>query len=294
SPSPSPSDSLVEEEWLIGQTHKQEEKDPLGNYDSDGDKSDYNLVVDEDPVSEPLSLVPTPSPKLLTHVDPPDSPASLASSQATLTPRGKDPSLKVLCVSSPPLGRSSSPSSSPDASTAGPSSASHLRQLGTKPLPTTDSAASRTPLTLSGPFAASFGVGAHTLLSGDLAVPSSYLPMMYGRSPMQIEIESHSHLRVSALSSALPSLPGGKSAYSFHVSADGQMQPVPFPSDALLGTGIPRHARQLHSLTHGEVVCAVTISNSTQHVYTGGKGCVKVWDVAQPGTKTPVAQLDCL
>lgn len=72
------------------------------------------------------------------------------------------------------------------------------------------------------------------------------------------------------------------------------MQPVPFPSDALVGTGIPRHARQLHTLTHGEVVCAVTISGSTQHVYTGGKGCVKVWDVSQPGSKTPVAQLDCL
>uniref|UniRef100_A0A8C6IXJ2 Uncharacterized protein n=1 Tax=Melopsittacus undulatus TaxID=13146 RepID=A0A8C6IXJ2_MELUD len=84
------------------------------------------------------------------------------------------------------------------------------------------------------------------------------------------------------------------SAYSFHVSADGQMQPVPFPPDALLGSGIPRHARQLHALSHGEVVCAVTISNSTRHVYTGGKGCVKVWDVGQPGTKTAVAQLDCL
>ena len=84
------------------------------------------------------------------------------------------------------------------------------------------------------------------------------------------------------------------SAYSFHVSADGQMQPVPFPPDALLGSGIPRHARQLHSLAHGEVVCAVTISNSTRHVYTGGKGCVKVWDVGQPGAKTAVAQLDCL
>lgn len=72
------------------------------------------------------------------------------------------------------------------------------------------------------------------------------------------------------------------------------MQPVPFPSDALVGTGIPRHARQLHTLAHGEVVCAVTISGSTQHVYTGGKGCVKVWDVGQPGSKTPVAQLDCL
>lgn len=72
------------------------------------------------------------------------------------------------------------------------------------------------------------------------------------------------------------------------------MQPVPFPSDALVGAGIPRHARQLHTLAHGEVVCAVTISGSTQHVYTGGKGCVKVWDVGQPGAKTPVAQLDCL
>ena len=78
------------------------------------------------------------------------------------------------------------------------------------------------------------------------------------------------------------------------MSADGQMQPVPFPSDALVGAGIPRHARQLHTLAHGEVVCAVTISGSTQHVYTGGKGCVKVWDVGQPGAKTPVAQLDCL
>lgn len=84
------------------------------------------------------------------------------------------------------------------------------------------------------------------------------------------------------------------SAYSFHVSADGQMQPVPFPPDALLGPGIPRHARQIHTLSHGEVVCAVTISTSTRHVYTGGKGCVKVWDISQPGSKSPMAQLDCL
>uniref|UniRef100_A0A8C9VK91 TLE family member 2, transcriptional corepressor a n=1 Tax=Scleropages formosus TaxID=113540 RepID=A0A8C9VK91_SCLFO len=84
------------------------------------------------------------------------------------------------------------------------------------------------------------------------------------------------------------------SAYSFHVSADGQMQPVPFPPDALLGPGIPRHARQIHTLNHGEVVCAVTISTSTRNVYTGGKGCVKVWDISQPGSKSPMAQLDCL
>lgn len=83
-------------------------------------------------------------------------------------------------------------------------------------------------------------------------------------------------------------------AYSFHVSADGQMQPVPFPPDSLIGPGIPRHARQINTLSHGEVVCAVTISNPTRHVYTGGKGCVKVWDISHPGNKTPVSQLDCL
>ena len=60
-------------------------------------------------------------------------------------------------------------------------------------------------------------------------------------------------------------------AYSFHVSHDGQMQPVPFPHDALIGPGIPRHARQINTLNHGEVVCAVTISNPCRHVYTGGK-----------------------
>eukprot|EP00061_Rhincodon_typus_P013876 g40514.t1 len=72
------------------------------------------------------------------------------------------------------------------------------------------------------------------------------------------------------------------------------MQPVPFPPDALIGPGIPRHARQINTLNHGEVVCAVTISNPTRHVYTGGKGCVKIWDISQPGSKSPVSQLDCL
>jgi len=61
------------------------------------------------------------------------------------------------------------------------------------------------------------------------------------------------------------------------VSADGQLQPVPFPPDALIGPGIPRHARQLSTLSHGEVVCAVTISNPCRHVYTGGKVAVLLY-----------------
>lgn len=81
------------------------------------------------------------------------------------------------------------------------------------------------------------------------------------------------------------------------MNGEGQLQPVPFPSDALIGPGIPRHARQINTLTHGEVVCAVTISNPTKYVYTGGKGCVKVWDIGQSvgsASVKPVSQLDCL
>ncbi|XP_009583908.1 PREDICTED: transducin-like enhancer protein 2, partial [Fulmarus glacialis] len=151
-------------------------------------------------------------------------------------------------------------------------------------------AALRSPLSMSSPYTSSFGMVPHATLNGELPAPSMYMgihlspqvssAVMYGRSPM-VAFESHPHLRASTISSSLSTIPGGKPAYSFHVSADGQMQPVPFPPDALIGSGIPRHARQLHTLTHGEVVCAVTISR-------------KVWDVGQPGTKTAVAQLDCL
>lgn len=56
-------------------------------------------------------------------------------------------------------------------------------------------------------------------------------------------------------------------AYFFHVSADGQMQPVPFPNDALAGPGIPRHVLADQHSQPREVVCAVTISNPTRHVH---------------------------
>lgn len=90
--------------------------------------------------------------------------------------------------------------------------------------------------------------------------------------------------------------PSRKPSYSFHVGSDNQLQPVSFPHDALTTPGIPRHAQQINTLAHGEVVCAVTMSNPTKYVYTGGKGCVKVWDITQPGpgNKAPISQLDCL
>jgi groucho len=85
--------------------------------------------------------------------------------------------------------------------------------------------------------------------------------------------------------------------YSFHIAVDGTVNPAVFPSDALSSPGVPRQVKLINSLAHGEVVCAVTISNPTRHVYTGGKGCVKIWDISSTTsgyTKNPLHQLDCL
>ncbi|KAM9369078.1 transducin-like enhancer protein 2 [Phaethornis superciliosus] len=277
SSSASPPESLQGEEQT-GLKRKREEKE---RSDSDGDKSDSNLVVDEDLPSEPGSPPPA-----LQEI--PGSPSSITSS-CTTPLKPKDLSLTEPLASTAPA-QSSAASPAPSPLPPGPPPKA----------PATDTIALCSPLSVSSPYS-SFGIVPHPSLTGEL--PSIYMGIhllqqvssagMYGRSPV-VAFESHPHLRGSNISSSLPAGPGGKLAYSFHVSADGQMQPVPFPPDALIGSSIPRHARQLHTLTHGEVVCAVTISNSTRHVYTGGKGCVKVWDVGQPGTKTAVAQLDCL
>ncbi|XP_072260846.1 transducin-like enhancer protein 1 isoform X5 [Pyxicephalus adspersus] len=198
----------------------------------------------------------------------------------------------------------STPNSQSDMSTPGPSgaSASQFRPLSTKSAIDPLALGLRAPLGAQGGYPAAFSI-AHASANAEGAAAYAGLHLMspqingaaaagtYGRTSL-VGYDPHAHMR--SLGAAIPGAASGKPAYSFHVSADGQMQPVPFPPDALVGSGIPRHARQLHTLNHGEVVCAVTISNSTRHVYTGGKGCVKVWDVGQPGTKTPVAQLDCL
>ncbi|KAM4883802.1 transducin-like enhancer protein 2 isoform 1-T1 [Sylvia borin] len=295
--SSSPPESLQDEE-RTGLKRKREEKELPGNSDSDGDKSDYNLVVDEDPPSEPGSPSRRPAPS---RREPPESPASIGSSGSAAPLQHKDQT-PTDSVANAPTSKPSSSSPPRDSLTPGPSSAVPPRPPPAK-APSTDTVTLRSPLSSSSPYTSSLGMVPHAALSGELPVPGLYMgihlspqvssAVLYGRSPV-VAFESHPHLRASTLSSSLSTIPGGKPAYSFHVSADGQMQPVPFPPDALIGSGIPRHARQLHTLTHGEVVCAVTISNSTRHVYTGGKGCVKVWDVGQPGTKTAVAQLDCL
>ncbi|XP_017654151.1 transducin-like enhancer protein 1 isoform X10 [Nannospalax galili] len=299
---------------------KVDDKDS-SHYDSDGDKSDDNLVVDvsnEDPSSPHAS--PAHSPRengldknRLLKKDASGSPASTASSGSSSSLKSKEMSLHE--KASTPVLKSSTPTPRSDMPTPGTSATPGLRPgLGKPPAmePLVNQAAAglRTPLAVPGPYPAPFGMVPHAGMNGELTSPGaayaglhSMSPQMsaaaaaavvaYGRSPM-VGFDPPPHMRVPSIPPNLAGIPGGKPAYSFHVTADGQMQPVPFPPDALIGPGIPRHARQINTLNHGEVVCAVTISNPTRHVYTGGKGCVKVWDISHPGNKSPVSQLDCL
>ncbi|CAH2250367.1 transducin-like enhancer 4 isoform X2 [Pelobates cultripes] len=296
---------------------KTEEKDIAARYDSDGEKSDDNLVVDvsnEDPSSPRGS--PAHSPRengldkaRLLKKDAPISPASIASSSSTPSSKSKELSLNE--KSTTPVSKSSTPTPRTDAPTPG-SNSTGLRPVPGKPPGVDPLTGLRTPMAVPCPYPTPFGIVPHAGMNGELTSPGAAYaslhnisPQMsaaaaaaaaaaaYGRSPV-VGFDPHHHMRVPGMPPNLTGIPGGKPAYSFHVSADGQMQPVPFPPDALIGPGIPRHARQINTLNHGEVVCAVTISNPTRHVYTGGKGCVKVWDISHPGNKSPVSQLDCL
>ncbi|XP_055517378.1 transducin-like enhancer protein 3-A isoform X5 [Leucoraja erinacea] len=310
----SPSDSLRPNErnsrsssdYLDAKKRKVEEKDSMNRYDSDGDKSD-DLVVDvsnEDPATPRVSPVHSPRENGLDKPrgikkDAPNSPASVASSSSTPSSKTKDMSHND--KSSTPGLKSNTPTPRNEAPTPGTSSTPGLRPITGKP-PGIESLAPalRAPISLAGSYGP-FAMMPHHDMNGALTSPGPYSSLHISpqinaaayRSPM-VGFDPHSHMRAPGLSASMAAIPGGKPAYSFHVSADGQMQPVPFPPDALIGSGIPRHARQINTLNHGEVVCAVTISNPTRHMYTGGKGCVKIWDISQPGSKSPVSQLDCL
>lgn len=256
--------------------------------DSDGEKSDVDLVVDvgkEGDNTSPMNGDLSPREKMKTSVienhkkeERERDRASPRSDTSSTSTKHKESEKAVT-----PVPKSATPSSSGN-TTPGPSA------------PLKPGAVLKPPHLAGYPYLPS---SAHSMASelGSVAAAAAYSGShmnnispsalnSYPRAPMDF----HPHTRPAINGN----IPGGKPAYSFHVTADGQMQPVPFPPDALLGPGIPRHARQINTLNHGEVVCAVTISNPTRHVYTGGKGCVKVWDISQPGNKSPVSQLDCL
>uniref|UniRef100_UPI00358F13FB transducin-like enhancer protein 4 isoform X2 n=1 Tax=Myxine glutinosa TaxID=7769 RepID=UPI00358F13FB len=316
SKSVSPASSVREVESKKRKLHT---KDMTNNHESDTEKSDENLVVD---VSNEDAGSPHGSPReaLENGIDEPpgraskdtaaQSPASVASSGSGGSLRDPGQGEKAIT----PTSLACLPVGSGElllASAAGSLGMAGPRALLSKQSPVEPLVAGfRVPFSAThSPFASTFGVLAGGVLNGELPSPGAYTglhaiaPQMsamaaaaaaYTRSSM-VGFDPHSHMRVPGASVSMhSSMPGAKPAYSFHVSADGQMQPVPFPPDALLAPGIPRHARQLGSLPHGDVVCAVTVSHPPRHVYTGGKGCVKIWDMGQSSGKLPISQLDCL
>ncbi|NWS88311.1 TLE2 protein, partial [Toxostoma redivivum] len=238
--SSSPAESLQDEE-RTGLKRKREEKEVPGHSDSDGDKSDYNLVVDElfypqDPPSEPGSPGHSPSRRR----ELPQSPASIGSSGSTTPLQPKEQSPEEFCLREQQIAPTSKPSSSSpphDSLTPGPgpSSAIPLRPPPAK-APSTDTVTLRSPLSSSSPYTSSLGMLPHATLSGELPAPGLYMgihlspqvsgTVLYGRSPMvshrgrgcvcwlcclcPVAFESHPHLRASTLSSSLSTIPGGK------------------------------------------------------------------------------------
>ena len=281
-------------------------RDDKDSMDSDADKSDGELVVDD--TNEDLHSPPVNKRLENGESSPPHSSVSekkpkkeggrengnIPSASSSSSLPGKH---NKIHDNRPPTTSSSNPPASMSSTSPGHSSSPVVTIS-----PLTQSL--RPPSSIGNgpyPFMPPHSLGSD-LSPGSFPTSSSIMAsnisqgMPYGRSPV-VGFDPHSH-RVSSMLPPAFGIPSGKPAYSFHVSGDGQMQPVPFPPDALIGPNIPRHARQLSTLNHGEVVCAVTVSNPTRHVYTGGKGCVKVWDIGQAVNQStlnkPVSTLECL
>ncbi|XP_072379987.1 protein groucho isoform X1 [Diabrotica undecimpunctata] len=258
-------------------TVKRRKEDKLG-HESDGEKSDQDLVVDV--ANEEASSPHTNG----EHV-------TLGNS-SEIRENGSTNGDKIKVERPPSRSGSSSSRSTPSLKskdekplTPGSKQRSTTPNLGAGPAPTAKVGhAGQYP-----PYPLGAARGPEHLSPYNNVAPSPY------SRPAILGYDGHPHTRAPGIATnGMGAIPGGKPAYSFHMNGEGQLQPVPFPTDALIGPGIPRHARQINTLSHGEVVCAVTISNPTKYVYTGGKGCVKVWDISQPGSKSPVSQLDCL
>ena len=132
-----------------------------------------------------------------------------------------------------------------------------------------------------------------SLVNGGAKEPPSPLPSPLGNGydPARMPLGPTPMLPKSDTS---PERQLTKQSFSFHIGEDKQWQPVSFPPDASNGPGIPRMNRQINTFQHGEVVCAVTLSDPANFVYTGGRGCVKVWNIAHSGDQGTVTELDCL
>lgn len=138
--------------------------------------------------------------------------------------------------------------------------------------------------------------------------PNPMIPGMpsYGRSMFPMGPIGPDGLPVPPMGPGGVKMPFGPlpEPYSIQLDPDGQTKFIPCSPRALADPAVPKKAREVFSLDHGEVVCAVALSNPTRNIYTGGKGFVKVWSLdnsesnnevrAPKVIHTPVAELACL
>ncbi|KAG5669984.1 hypothetical protein PVAND_000272 [Polypedilum vanderplanki] len=75
-----------------------------------------------------------------------------------------------------------------------------------------------------------------------------------------------------------------------HIQSFDQNEPIFIPQSS--SSKIPLGIQPIWTLNHGSIVSAVAFSNPMKYVFTGGKGCVKIWDISKPLRK-PVGQLSC-
>ena len=161
---------------------------------------------------------------------------------------------------------------------------------------------------------AAFAAGLNTAFSGNPSRSSLndlYSTMRLPQQQQQPQPQQQNLITspTAATSGNLIERNGTKQHYSFHCDSydpspsSSSLQPYTFPSDTFEASDCPRRTKILSNLIHGDVVCAVTISDLNKHIYTGGKGCVKIWDLKEstkennnsPLTITkPLGQFDCL
>ncbi|KPP59589.1 hypothetical protein Z043_122475, partial [Scleropages formosus] len=221
-----------------GKKRKADEKDFMTDYGSDADKSDDNLVVDEDP-SSPRSVQSYSSrengldklPPTRKEAPPQASPTSLASSSSAASPsRSKEPPLSE--KSNTPGLKPGTPMPS-ESSTPGPSAPPQFRPVSGKAGVDPLALGLRNPLAVHGAYppgafglpppgvngemsaaaaAAAYGAGLH-LVSPQINGAASAAG--YGRPPVVRELlvgyeSPHPHMRVPGLPASLQASATGK------------------------------------------------------------------------------------
>uniref|UniRef100_H3AZI3 TLE family member 2, transcriptional corepressor a n=1 Tax=Latimeria chalumnae TaxID=7897 RepID=H3AZI3_LATCH len=259
-----------------GKRRKGEEKDFMTDYGSDADKSEDNLVVDEDP-SSPHSVQSYSSRENgvdKSHVPRketgPGSPTSMASSSGASPQRNKEP--QMVEKSSTPGLKPSTPMSQGEATTPGSSNTPQFRPVPGKSGVDSLALGLRNPLSVQGSYPGAFAM-AHPGVNGEMAGAGAYASMHlvsqqingaaaaaaavnYGRSPV-VGYESHPHMRVPGLPASMQSATSGKPYVLANSVLHLKPPPTPPPDRSNKGMGLKiySHCRKLDLMYFNRPCC---------------------------------------